>query len=458
MNLKALVLAIGSLCAAGGVAAQSLPIVAGGASATRGTITNAVIESICGTTGITLYQSGTNVTRITCPSAAVAGFTNLDFSYDNTTGSYLGVGPVSGNGQNVARINIGTGTTCSAGTTQTIAGKSVLVRTGCGTENAGRPSIGNADVEPDLFTGVLAPSGVGPFIPAGVSQVSGQFGIIFGMIASLPLYRALQTEQGLTQDDTEANAPSLTTSQIISLTTNNGGPLNQTWEALFPNTAATNPNDTQPVRFVRRVAGSGTHSSFSSQFLGTNCAGGKSLNPAGDAESSGTFRVIEYGSTGNLIQAVDAAQAYPTVTAAQGSPIAVGLSGTAKPANYYALGYASLENAPGQGSPVTGTNWRHIKIDGLFPSKTNVQNGRYNWMAEQVLILRAGASAAEQSFFDELARRTGSANVIAGFSLPTRNGVVALPGIADSGETNYVAQRTRFRTLGNSCVRPFAVE
>lgn len=457
MNLKVLAFAIGSLCAAGGAAAQSLPIIAGGASATRSTITNAIIESVCGTSGITLFQAGSNVTRITCPSTAVAGFTNLDFSYDNTTGSYLGVGPVSGNGQNVLRIITGAGTTCSAGTTQTIAGKSVLVRTGCNTENAGRPAIGNADVEPDLFTGALAPSGVGPYIPSGVSQVTGQFGIIFGMIASLPLYRALQTEQGLAQDDTEANAPSLTTSQIVALTTNNGGPLNQTWEALFPNTAAANPNDTQPVRFIRRVAGSGSHATFSSQFLATNCSP-KGLVPAAAGESSPTFSVVEYGSTGNQIQAVDSVLAYPTVTAAQGSANAVSLSGTAKPANYYALGYASLENAPGLGTPATGTGWRHIKVDGLYPSKANVQNGRYNWMAEQVLTLRDGASQAETDFFTVLAQRTGSANVIAGFSLPTRNGVVALPGIADSGETNYTAQRTRFRTLGNSCVRPFAVE
>jgi hypothetical protein len=474
MKIRSIAIAAASFCAVGAVSAQTLTINAGGASATRATITNAVIESGCGAAGITLFQQGTNVTRITCPinatlaAALPSTFTALDFSYDNTTGSYLGIGPVSGNNQNVLRLNIGATTTCAVGGNSTIAGKTVLVRTGCGTagETAVRPTIGNADVEPDMFTGALAPASVGAFIPDGITA-SGQYGVIFGMAASLPLYRALQTEQGKPLTDLEADAPNLTTAQIVSLTTNNGGPLNQTWEALFPNTAAANANDTQTVRFVRRVAGSGSHATFSSQFLATNCSS-KGLVPAAAGDSVATYTVLEYGATGNQLSGVDSVGPFPTVTAAQGSANAVALSGTAKPANYYAVGYASLENAPAASG--NGSGWRFVRVDGLYPSKTNVQNGNYNWMAEQVLTqantgtgpqnfgVNATSLAAVPGFFGFLASATGSANVIANFSLPTRNGIVALPFVADAGEANYLAQRTRFRTFGNSCVRPFAVE
>jgi hypothetical protein len=216
------------------------------------------------------------------------------------------------------------------------------------------------------------------------------------------------------------------------------------------------------VRFIRRVAGSGSHATFSSQFLATNCSP-KALVPAGAGDSSGTYQVLEYGATGNQLAAIDSVVAFPASSAAN-SATANAVAGTAKGANYYAFGYASLENSQ------VGTGWRFVKVDGLYPSKANVQNGRYNWMAEQVLTLaeptvgptnfgvNANSLAAAPGFFSFLASATGSANVIAGFSATARAGVVALPFIADSSEANYTAQRTRFRTFGNSCVRPFAVE
>jgi hypothetical protein len=449
MNPKLIALAVG-LCAAGSVSAQTLSINAGGASATRATITNAVIESICGTTGITWFQNGTNVTRITCPMAAgtIPGFTALDFSYDNTTGSFLGVGPVSGVGT-VARVNIGAGTTCSAGTNATVAGKTVLNRTGCGNEATGvRPSVGNADVEPDLFIGVLAPTGVS-FNPNGIQTVSGQFGVIFGIVTSLPLYRALQADQGLTADDAEANAPSLSSAQVASISTNNAGPLNTDWTPLFRNTPPAAAS--QPVRFVRRVAGSGSHATFSAVNLNVNCSA--RATAAGNAsESVPTWTVLEYGATGNQLVAVDSIANFPIVNAANASANAVALSGTAKPANYYAMGYASRENAPGT------AGWRFVKLDGQYPSKANAQNGRYNWVAEQVLTLRTGATASEEAFFNKLAQVTGSPTVISNFTAAVRDGTVALPFVADAADPNYIAQRTRFRTLANSCVRPFAVE
>jgi hypothetical protein len=166
--------------------------------------------------------------------------------------------------------------------------------------------------------------------------------------------------------------------------------------------------------------------------------------------------VLEYGSTGLQLDGVDSVGPFPTVNTATGSANAIALSGTAKPADYYAFGYASVENAPAASGSRSG--WRFVKLNGVYPNKANTQNGKYNWMAEQVLTLRTGATAGESAFFEKLAQVTGSPTVIAGFNLPTRNGIVALPFVADAGDANYTAQRTRFRTFGNSCVAPFAVE
>jgi hypothetical protein len=429
MKFQAIAFAVGALAAATGASAATFTINAGGASASRIVMTNVVVESVCGAAaGTTVYRNGANVTRIVCPTAIFGGADTLDFSYDNTTGSYLGVGPVSGvAGALTERINLAT---CSGSGTEVIAGKTVAVRSCTGNEATKvRPAIGNADVEPALFTGANVPAGLTPPIASGFSEISGQYGVIFGTIVSEALYRALQADQGLNTAAAltdEANAPVLSRAQIYSMTTANGGPLNIDWTPLFRN-APPAAASTQPLKVVRRVAGSGSQTSFNAVMLNYICSPNGNV-PATAADTGGSYVVNEQGSTGGVI-----AQVNSTTT--------------------YGLGaVVSRENA------VPATGWGFVKIDGTYPSKANTQAGRYNWMAEQVLTLRAGRTAAEKTMFDSLVALMGSPTTINGFSANARNGVVALPGVADPSDPQYAAHATRYRTLGNSCIVPFAVE
>ncbi|MEY2892163.1 MAG: hypothetical protein RJA98_2071 [Pseudomonadota bacterium] len=430
MKLHHIAFAAGVFAVASAASAATIPVNAAGASASRAVVTNAVVESLCGTAAsTTVYRNGTNVTRIVCPSTVHAAGDVLDFTYDNTTGSYLGVGPVSGvAGALTARIDLAS---CSGTGTEVIAGKTVAVRTCTANEATKvRPAIGNADVEPSLFVGKNVPAGLAAPISSGFDTVTGQYGVIFGSIVSEKLYRALQADQGLNTAaalNDETNAPSLSRSQIVSLTTANGGVLNVDWTPLFKN-AAPAQAATDPVKVVRRVAGSGSQSSFNAVMLNYVCSPSLSTIPAVAGDSSGNYVVSEQGSTGNLTAAVSSTSVY-----AFGSVV-------------------SRENA------VPASGWGFVKIDGVYPSKANAQAGRYNWMAEQVLTLKASPTANERKVFDKLVAVMAAPTTIDGFTAAAKEGVVALPFVADPADAKYATHATRFRTFGNSCVVPIAAE
>jgi hypothetical protein len=421
MKLKSLALAAG--LAAMGVSASAQTVVnAGGASATRATITNVVVGQLCGAAAsTTVYRNGTNVTRIICPSTVPGIAGTLDFSYDNTTGSYIGIGPVAGNpGQTSARINL---STCSGTGTETISGKTVAVRTCTGNETTRvRPSIGNADVEPELFQLANLPAGANPPVAGGFSRVEGAFGISFGIVVSQALYQALQADQGLAVgSETEANRPSLSSAQVLSLSTANGGALNTDWTSLF--TGAAPAAASAPVRWNRRVSGSGSQATFNAVLLNYVCSG-RAPQPAAVGDSTPTHIVQEFGSTGNQLAAIAST-------------------------TEYRAGFASRENSD------AGVNWKFVKLDGVFPSKANVVSGKYKWFAEQVLTLRTGASASDTAFFNALLAELGSDATIAAYSPAVREGVVGLPGVATG--TPGTGDVTRMRTLGNSCAAPIVI-
>jgi hypothetical protein len=182
------------------------------------------------------------------------------------------------------------------------------------------------------------------------------------------------------------------------------------------------------VRFVRRAAGSGTQASFNANFLNYLCSP-RGTVPATAADSSPTYIVNVQSSTGNLLSQVNSTTAYN-------------------------LGIASRENTPSGATP----NYGFVKIDGTYPSKANARAGRYNWMAEQTLTLRAGFSANEKIMFDRLVALTSSPSVINDFSAAVKEGVVALPFVADAANPFYNIHATSYRTFNNSCVVPTAAE
>lgn len=435
MKLKLKVLALAVMASTAGTASAQLTLNAAGASATRQTIRDAIVGSICGASGISIYENGANVRRIDCPTAA---YGQLVFNYDNTTGSFQGIGPVSGNGDLSRRVNIGS---CTTGPTPTtIAGKTVQLSTGCGNEGTlVRPNLGNADVEPALFTGINLPAGSSA--PTADISATGQFGVVFGIIVSRPLYVALQKDQGLTSGDTAnpALAPTLSTAQIRSIGTANGGPLNTDWRSLFRTwdyTANSSPvlDATENalarglVNWRRRVAGSGSQAAFNAFFTNNPCAGAAAAVPSTAGDSTGTYNVNEQGSTGGVITQVSVP-------------------------GQFAAGLISRET-----NPTAGGDFGFVRLDGVYPNKANAQNGTYNWVVEQVLTKNSITDSRpnELAFFNQLATLTGSPSVIAGLS--GTQGIVALPFIADSTDPQYNAQKTRYRTLANTCGGLVSVE
>jgi hypothetical protein len=248
--------------------------------------------------------------------------------------------------------------TCSVGTT---AAPSALITA------VAPPDAGFSDVEPALFGATSAQlSRIDP--PKSVNS------IVFGIPVTLKAYRALQTAQGLTGDDTEANMPSLTKAQIASIFNGNIS----TWSQLVGTNGVALAPANNNIYVVRRVNSSGTQTFTGVHFLNTPCAAGVlPFVTANDtaADTSG-------GTCGN---------ADPTKTVWQGSG-----SGDVRNClvnhdtnSRWGIGLLSLESSQ---PTATSNTWRYVKIDGYAPSQLNVFNGKYPYWAEQTVQYRTSGA------------------------------------------------------------------
>lgn len=196
-----------------------------------------------------------------------------------------------------------------------------------------KPAGGFSDVEAALF-GVDA-SAYGSEINVGVTQV-------FGVLASEPLYRAMQVAQGIYTTVAAAqsadpsflpqNAPSISKQQYASIASDSLA----SWAPL-------GVDDTKEVIIARRVNTSGTQGSSNAFFMGSPCLGnpstGGNLLPSTAADSDpGFYTVIEGGETSEVRNAIS----------------------NASTAGEFAIGVVSLENAPAAGR-------RYLKVEGVHP-------------------------------------------------------------------------------------------
>ncbi len=234
--------------------------------------------------------------------------------------------------------NVGTVTVTNQGATPVYRCTSAVVNGFAVTDNTPKkPAGGFSDVESALF-GVDA-SSYGKELDAGVTQV-------FGVMASEPLYRAMQVAQGIYSTTAIAsssdpsflpqNAPNITKEQYASLASD---PL-ASWAPL-------GVDETKKVIIARRVNTSGTQGSSNAYFMGNPCIGnpstGGKLFPSTAADSDPDFyRVFEGGETADVRNAISNAS-----------------SSTDLSLNF-ALGVVSLENAPAAGR-------RYLKVDGVHP-------------------------------------------------------------------------------------------
>ncbi|MGP1717474.1 MAG: hypothetical protein ACTS9Y_09890 [Methylophilus sp.] len=256
---------------------------------------------------------------------------------NDVAGTGFGVNTTLNRLANVASANcsnVGAITVTNQGGTPVYKCESAVINGFTATDNTPKkPAGGFSDVEAALF-GVNA-AGYGEEKNAGVTQV-------FGVMASEPLYRAMQVAQGIYTTVALANsgdagflprnAPSISREQYASLVSD---PL-VSWAPL-------GVDINKEVIVARRVNTSGTQASSNAFFLGNPCVGNPStlgkLSPIGaDVSDPGFVNVIEGGETNDVRTAISGASAN----------------------DEFAIGVISLENA-------AATGRRYLKVEGVHP-------------------------------------------------------------------------------------------
>lgn len=232
------------------------------------------------------------------------------------------------------------------------------------------PLGGLSDVEGALFPNSIGGGDVGRFgteTDVGVGQA-------FAVIASIPLYRAMQAAQGITVADPNfapENAPNITSAQYAGIISPGG---EKTWSSIVP-------GSTNEVILARRVDTSGTQASSDAFFLRNPCnAGvGQQLSKRTRLSSEpGVIEVLE-GSSGGAV--------YVRVTTA---------SNSTDPKKSFAIGVASAEGNWRTSTSANSNGYRVLKVDGVHPetgdtdfSRLTTVNGHYKFHMELKSFVRA---------------------------------------------------------------------
>ena len=283
----------------------------------------------------------------------------------------------------------------------------------CGTATTAAkvtPALGFADVEAALF-GVSA--------TAPVALTATQTVIVpFAPAVSLGLYHALQAVQGKTVgSELVADMPSLprsvlhgiysgqvnswanvqgTSGNAVSAQSVQFGILSSgatvagtVWNGTTTATGLTTAPSALPssasVYLCRRGATSGTEKASEWFYDDTGCA---SVAPYGFVAPSTTI-------TTTLCATVATDGCSWTTSIAAVNPISFPGNGTGDlldclvgndQAGHFAVGFASIDNAPGgpsgQQSKTARQNWRYIRIDGVVPSVENTAAGKWDYFAQ----------------------------------------------------------------------------
>ncbi|MCY4757324.1 hypothetical protein [Pelomonas aquatica] len=270
-------------------------------------------------------------------------------------GSIIGVANVATNDATTVMMKV-SAASCSA----PVAYTNITTATStCTTTEQVAPDAGFSDLEPailnqapNLIDNTLGNplSGSKPPVNISTLTVSPYWQAIFGVVVNLKAYRALQAAQGLTQDDTDANRPSLSKTWIRNAMTGavdtTAGGL-QGWGLVLGGAAGNG----KTVNICRRDPGSGTQATAQITFLNSPCSNAYALTalrqanatkPAPDANTGGAL-AIENSSTGDVLACLTAADNNASTA--------------------YAFGIVSHENVE------TGNLWRFVRLDGALPNR-----------------------------------------------------------------------------------------
>ena len=234
------------------------------------------------------------------------------------------------------------------------------------------PVGGFSDVEAALFPSSI---GGGNVSARGVES-DANVGQVFGVAVSVPLYRALQTAQGITESGSAfdpALAPNITQSQYVAIAAQ-GGAANGDWTPIL------GASSTQKVILERRVDTSGTQSSSNAFFLANPCASGSNaaVVPSRATDSNSAYVVRENSGSGNVKTNITNAS-----------------NATAGSGNQYAIGVLSTENN-WRLDPAASAGYRFVKVDGVHPefgdtdnARVTATNGQYKFHMELKSFVRA---------------------------------------------------------------------
>lgn len=228
------------------------------------------------------------------------------------------------------------------------------------------PIGGYSDVEAALFSASI---GGGDVSARGTESDVG-VGQVFGLAVSIPLYRALQVQQSLTQNDDPENAPNITSGQYTDLIQVGGL---GTWGSLLPG------NNSQ-VNIERRVDTSGSQASANAFFLRNPCVNGinQSLFPkTTTANEPGVYNLTLNPGSGNVKTRLTNASNSTDANAR------------------FAIGVLSVEN-DFRVDPPASAGYRYLKIDGVHPeagditrARRSAANGDYKFHMELKQFVRA---------------------------------------------------------------------
>lgn len=307
-------------------------------------------------------------------------------------------------------------TTCVSSGTQTI-GASSYPAYSCGTYND-YSHAGYSDGNPELFTGPNQPYSASAITSSQVSAAftdslgtapKGVLAQVFSLVASTNLWNALQAVQ-VAQGSLPASCTSADTSEACTPTiskelaasffagkvtswnnvqvtlSGTNYPINAVTGITGPSTANPAPVATG-VKLCRRTPGSGTGATIHANVLGNPClTNGYAVPIAGN--TGNVFAGSGSGDTEKCLQAWNSGASQTANTETSGSPTT--FSATVNPANQtgWAVGLMSTERA-------TNANYRFLKLDNVYPSAENTQQGKYQMWAEGTIqYVPAGAASA----------------------------------------------------------------
>ena len=493
--------------------AQVLNVYFGGATATDNALENtflAINGGICAAGTIDIYRVPTtnrNNRVVFCrvTSAQVPGFPasnivggvetggrKVAFHKESIGGSSNGVVPMAREpALTLDFFNMANAGGCSAAVTvpATAVLKAYENHVTCADTTVARvPNGGISDTEPHLSSPALSLTEIGR-----LTSTRG-LGIVFGVPVTVNLYRALQRAQGLTPDDTQANVPSLTRSQIrgiysgkildwSQITGPNGAALWTFAGTAIPtndddgnnnNTVdAADPDDTS-VFVCRRVDSSGTEASFESYWLHQRC----NVVANRGATAPPIFVTPDDGSTAT--QGAPANAGWQT----RGGGFVNGSESSGDVRNClafhgnngtWAMGVLSTEVSSAN---LTQMNARMVRVDGALPNLASVANGDYDFFTENTLNRRraglTGAPSGETlTLLQALETRIGTPALVAAINssfqnrpwgdggvLSIANGGSIVPNAAPATEavmrTNPVNSQTRsaVNNTVNNCNPP----